>query len=113
MSNPQLTIVRRRYVMEEIGLTESTMYRRMQEGLFMKPVPISQRCVGWVLEQVQQYNALIASGASDDDIREFVESVAAPSDRNRNPRKKPTLDRIRVPLERVRVPASSDRRARS
>jgi len=78
------------------------MYRRIKDGLFMKPFQISQRCVGWVAEHVDQYNSMIASGASEDDIRAFVSSVAVPAPRDRKARK--GLKRIRLSdIEKVRA----------
>jgi predicted DNA-binding transcriptional regulator AlpA len=102
MGNPQLIFVRQRDVMRQTALTESTLYRRIQDGLFMKPLPISQRCVGWIAEQVSAYNALIARGASDDEIRAFVASVACPAHRPRPP-KPPPLARLRPRIQRVRL----------
>jgi prophage regulatory protein len=98
-----ITIIRERTALALSGLTKSTMYRRIQAGLFMKPVPISERCVGWVAEHLEKYNALIACGASDEEIRAFVDSVTVPA-RPIQRRKSRQLKRVRVTqLKRVRI----------
>jgi prophage regulatory protein len=99
-----ITIIRERAALAQSGLTKSTMHRRIQAGLFMKPVPISERCVGWIAEHLEQYNKLIARGASEDEIRAFVESVSLPARPKQRPKSKPLpVKRIRVSLQRVRV----------
>lgn len=40
-------ILRLRHVLEYTGLSRSTLYRKVSDGAFPKPVQLSARCVGW------------------------------------------------------------------
>jgi prophage regulatory protein len=43
-------------VLVRTGLGKSTLYRRMSEGRFPRPVPLgSDRVVGWVAEEVDAW----------------------------------------------------------
>lgn len=40
-------ILRLPSVIERTGLSRSTVYRKIQERTFPKPLKISERCIGW------------------------------------------------------------------
>lgn len=40
-------ILRLNSVLDRTGLSRSTLYRRVRDGSFPKPIPISLRCAGW------------------------------------------------------------------
>lgn len=40
-------ILRLPNVIERTGLSRSTVYRKIQERTFPKPLKISERCIGW------------------------------------------------------------------
>lgn len=40
-------ILRRGQVEQEVGLKRSTIYQRMQEGTFPRPIRLGERAVGW------------------------------------------------------------------
>lgn len=40
-------ILRIKTVLERTGLSRSTLYRKIQNGSFPKPIVISTRCAGW------------------------------------------------------------------
>ncbi|WP_439671412.1 AlpA family phage regulatory protein [Cupriavidus necator] len=42
-----LTILRRKQVEQETGLSRSTIYARIKLGTFPAPIPLGPRCVGW------------------------------------------------------------------
>tara|TARA_R100001039_G_C1840944_1_gene102042 strand:- start:350 stop:535 length:186 start_codon:yes stop_codon:yes gene_type:complete len=42
-------------VMGTTGLGRSSIYNRMTEGAFPKPVPLGGRAVGWVADEVQDW----------------------------------------------------------
>ena len=44
----KISILRRKQVEERTGLSRSTIYFRIQEGSFPKPVPLGLRAVGWI-----------------------------------------------------------------
>lgn len=47
MTDQPERILRLRSVLERTGLSRSTLYRKVSDGAFPKPVQISARCVGW------------------------------------------------------------------
>src|SRR5262245_3915832 len=70
-----LTILRRPTVEEITGDPRSTLYARIHEGLFPKPIKIGPRSVGWVASEVEAVNAARISGCSDANIRELVKTL--------------------------------------
>lgn len=49
------TILRLNRVRERTGLSRSTLYLRISQGSFPKPVNLGGRTVGWVEAEVQQW----------------------------------------------------------
>lgn len=49
------TILRLPAVKTVTGLSRSTIYLRIAEGSFPKPVNLGQRAVGWIEAEVQQW----------------------------------------------------------
>lgn len=47
MSDQPERILRLKPVLERTGLSRSTLYRKVSDGGFPRPVQISTRCVGW------------------------------------------------------------------
>ena len=66
------TLLRRRHVEAESGLSRSTLYLRMSQGLWTTPVRIGPRAVGWPAGEVSALNAARIAGKSDDEIRALV-----------------------------------------
>ena len=40
-------ILRIRSVLDRTGLSRATLYRKMQQGTFLRQIAISTRCAGW------------------------------------------------------------------
>lgn len=74
MNNP---ILRLPAVKQESGLSGSTIYLRIPQGLWTKPVSLGARAVGWPASEVYALNAARISGKSDDEIRELVMQLEA------------------------------------
>lgn len=72
-----LTILRRRQVQAESGYSRSTIYLRIQQGLWPKPVKLGARAVGWPAREVASLNAARIAGKSDTEIRELVAKLQA------------------------------------
>ena len=75
-----LTILRRGQVQAESGYSRSTIYLRISEGLFPKPVRLGLRAVGWPANEIAALNAARIAGKSEGEIRELVASL----ERSRN-----------------------------
>lgn len=62
MNAPSLTFLRLRQVKERLGLGKTTIYARIAEGTFPKPVSLGGRAVAWVEAEVTAWmHARIAS----------------------------------------------------
>lgn len=71
------TILRRKQV-EAAGCgSRSTIYLRIEQGLFPKPVKLGARSVGWPAREVAVINAARIAGKSDDEIRTLVDYLEA------------------------------------
>lgn len=54
------------------GDSRSVFYRLMDEGLFTKPVKISERCAVHPCHEVQEIFAARLNGATDEQLRKLV-----------------------------------------
>jgi prophage regulatory protein len=70
-------ILRRPRVEEAIGLSRSTIYLRVSQGLFTQPVSLGPRAVGWPAGEVSAINAARIAGKPDEEIRELVAQLEA------------------------------------
>jgi prophage regulatory protein len=48
-------ILRRGQVELEVGLKRSTIYQRMQEGTFPRPIRLGERAVGWRATDIELF----------------------------------------------------------
>jgi prophage regulatory protein len=71
------TIYRLPAVKSESGLSRSTLYLRIAQGLWTKPVSLGGRTVGWPACEVATLNAARIAGQTDDEIRALVLSLQA------------------------------------
>ncbi len=55
MSEPR--IIRRAEVERRTGVAKATLYRMMAAGKFPRPVQLSVRCVGWRLDEINEWIA--------------------------------------------------------
>ena len=66
------SILRLPEVKIQTGYSRSTIYLRINQGLWTKPVNLGARCVGWPSNEVTILNAARISGKSDAEIRTLV-----------------------------------------
>jgi prophage regulatory protein len=71
------TILRMPAVKIESGLSRSTIYLRVSQGLWTKPVSLGYRAVGWPSDEVGALNAARIAGKTDDEIRALVATLEA------------------------------------
>ena len=71
------TILRMPSVKSESGLSRSTIYLRVSQGLWTKPVSLGARAVGWPSEEVENLIAARIAGNTDDEIRVLVTKLEA------------------------------------
>ena len=70
-------ILRLPAVKAESGLSRSTLYLRISQGLWTKPVSLGPRSVGWPACEVAALNAARIAGQKDDEIRALVQKLEA------------------------------------
>ncbi len=59
------------------GLSRSTIYMRITQGLWTKPVSLGARAVGWPSNEVDAINVARIAGKSDNEIRDLVSKLEA------------------------------------
>jgi len=72
MSTP---IYRLRAVVLESGHPRSTLYLRIKQGLWTKPISLGGRAVGWPSSEVDTLNAARIAGRADEEIRTLVRKL--------------------------------------
>lgn len=70
-------ILRLPRVKQKSGHSRSTLYLRIAQGLWTKPVNLGARSVGWPLDEVNTLIAARIAGQSDDEIKDLVKSLHA------------------------------------
>jgi prophage regulatory protein len=71
------TILRLPTIKAETGLSRSSIYLRISQGLWPKPVSLGARAVGWPADEVSALNAARIAGKSDNEIRGLVAKLEA------------------------------------
>jgi prophage regulatory protein len=66
------TILRLPSIKTSTGLSRSTLYLRIADGVFPKPVNLGGRAVGWPSGEVAALNAARIAGKSNAEIRDLV-----------------------------------------
>ena len=68
-------ILRRRQVELESGLSRSTLYLRISQGLWSRPVSLGPRAVGWPAREVAALNEARIAGIPESGIRALVQQL--------------------------------------
>jgi prophage regulatory protein len=71
------TILRLPAVKIATGLSRSTLYLRIANGVFTHPVNLGGRAVGWPSHEVAALNTARIAGERDAEIRELVAKLEA------------------------------------
>jgi prophage regulatory protein len=66
------TLLRLPAVKAQSGYSRSTIYLRMSQGLWTKPVSLGARAVAWPAGDVEALNAARIVGKTDEQIRALV-----------------------------------------
>ena len=70
-------ILRLPEVMRQSGASRSTLYLRISQGLWSKPIKLGPRAVGWPAGEVSMINSARSAGQSDAEIRALVGQLEA------------------------------------
>lgn len=71
------TILRLPGVKTETGISRSTIYLRVSQGLWTRPVSLGMRAVGWPAHEVAALNAARIAGKTDQEIKDLVVQLEA------------------------------------
>jgi prophage regulatory protein len=71
------SILRLPDVKASTGLSRSTVYLRITQGVFTHPVSLGGRAVGWPAHEVAALNAARIAGKSETEIRDLVVKLQA------------------------------------
>jgi len=66
------TFLRLKKVIDAMGISRSTVYLRIRQGLMPPPVKIGERCSAWPNYEITAINAARVAQKSDTEIRELV-----------------------------------------
>jgi prophage regulatory protein len=76
-ANMVKTIMRLPAVLAKSGVSRSTIYLRVRQGLWPNPVKLGPRSIGWPASEVEAINAARIGGLADDEIRALVIQLEA------------------------------------
>jgi prophage regulatory protein len=71
------SILRLPDVKASAGLSRSTIYLRITQGVFPKPVSLGGRAVGWPASEVAALNAARIAGKTNAEVRDLVVKLEA------------------------------------
>ncbi len=55
LDQKKLSILRRKQVERITGLSRSTIYSRIQDGTFPRPINLGARAVGWLESEIEEW----------------------------------------------------------
>lgn len=71
------TVLRLAAVQEATGVSRSTLYLHITQGLWPRPVRIGARAVGWPSEETAAIRTARIAGKTDEEIRQLVLQLIA------------------------------------
>jgi prophage regulatory protein len=75
MINSNFKIQRRNDVLNQLKISRSNLYTKINQGLWPAPIQLGARAVGWLSNENEQVLAAMISGQSQDEIRELVKRL--------------------------------------
>lgn len=91
-------ILRLPQVQKKTGLAKSTIYKKIAEQEFPKPVPLGAKAVGWIEEDINNWIKCCIANAGNDNLelnlggRSEMKSHTATNDNDCGSIKKPCLE---------------------
>jgi prophage regulatory protein len=73
MSYPK--IVRRPEVLELLQISRSNLYKKIENGLFPKPINLGARAVAWLNSENEAVLSAMIAGQSPDEIKQLVKNL--------------------------------------
>jgi len=73
MNHPQ--ICRRPQVLELLQISRSNLYKKIENGLWPKPIQLGARAVAWLSTENEKMLAAIIAGQSTEEIKQLVKTL--------------------------------------
>lgn len=73
--NKHIKIERKPEVLARTGFSRSTLHLRIKENLFVPPVSLGDRAVGWIEHEVNAVLSAMIAGSTKDELRALVSSL--------------------------------------
>jgi len=70
-----IQILRKPSVLEQLGWGRSTLHSRINQGLFVPPISLGPRAVGWLQHEVDAVVQAMVAGESEASIKATVQSL--------------------------------------
>ncbi|MEI8645041.1 AlpA family phage regulatory protein [Pseudoalteromonas sp. Hal056] len=70
-------IIRRPEVLNKTGWSKSTLYNRLNEGLFPSPISLGSRTVGFVESECNKIIQAMIAGYSEQQLKDLVHDLVA------------------------------------
>lgn len=67
-----MQLIKRPEVSKLCAKPRATLYFEISQGLFVRPIKLSQRSVAWPLNEVEQIISARIAGKSDEEIKRLV-----------------------------------------
>lgn len=83
--HPQL--IRKPDVVKQTGLSKSTIYNRVNDGLFPPPINLGARAVAFLVSEVDAVINAMIEERSEEDIKSLVRDLIKQRKRNLKPQK--------------------------
>tara|TARA_B100001063_G_scaffold242251_1_gene270573 strand:+ start:1879 stop:2133 length:255 start_codon:yes stop_codon:yes gene_type:complete len=68
-------IVRRPEVLELLQISRSNLYKKIEQGLWPKPIQLGARAVAWLSNENEQVLAAIIAGQSQNELKQLVKTL--------------------------------------
>jgi len=70
-------IIRRPVVLAKRGSSKSKLYNDVKNGVFVPPIPIGARAVGWVESECDKVIQAMIAGYSEQQLKDLVQDIVA------------------------------------
>lgn len=71
----KIKILRKPEVLNSFGISDSTLYARINEGVIAPPIPLGDRAVGFLEHEAQAVLSSMVAGKSKEEIKSQVTAM--------------------------------------
>ena len=71
----KMKVLKLKNVINITALSRSTIYNKINEGIFPKPIQLGERAIGFLESEVQTFISLLVKGISKDEMRGAILNI--------------------------------------